>query len=352
MKVILFFSVAFIFCFSNGFLISKPGKDLESVTKEKFSNYIIARFKSGHYGSMKACSIQKKGRVLYRMASISSSPQSVESITKSISALVIGIAISRKDLKDVNQKILDFFPEYKNKLRKGWQCLTLEDLLTMSSGIEWAEDKHPEFLNPTYQMYAAENLYDYIFSRKISDKKQFNYASANAALLSEIIFRATGKSFAHYADDVLFKPLEITNYKWSNYKNGRTNTSGGLYLCLDDLAKLGMLYLQNGVWKGQQILQSNWINMSFKNYSRINDYLDINGYGYMWWINDCYKLNSGKKIKFFNACGFNNNHLILVPEFDLLIVTMGDCTSAPEKYLNLVKDVTEITGKDWGDTNL
>lgn len=281
------------------------------------------------------------------MASISSSPQSVESITKSISALVIGIAISRSDLKDVDEKILDFFPEYKTKLKKEWQYLTMKDLLTMSSGIEWAEDKRPEFLNPTYQMYAAENMYDYIFSRKINDKKPFNYSSANAALLSEIIFRATGKSFAHYADDVLFKPLEITNYKWTNYKNGRTNTSGGLYLCLDDLAKLGMLYLQNGTWKGKKIVDANWINKSLQNYSEMNDYLDVNAYGYMWWINDSYKMKSGEKIKFFNACGFNNNHIIIIPEFDLLLVTMGDCASAPEKYLNLVEDVMkEITRKE------
>lgn len=334
--------IALAICFVNTFLILEIKVDelIVSTYNERLRNNLNVHYKMGKYGPLTGIVVQKNGQVIFKKSPPSDSPQPLESITKSIASLVIGIAITRGDIKNVDQNILQFFPEYKNKTGKSWELITLRDLLTMNSGIEWDEDKRPEALNPTYQMYAAENPYDYIFSQKLDAKKQFNYSSANAALLCAIIYKTTGKSFAKYADEVLFKPLKITKYKWSTYKNGSTNTSGGLYLTLDDLTKIGQLYLQKGKWNGKKIANETWICDSFKNNCEVKGYLDMNAYGYMWWINDLYKIpGSGKYVKIYSACGFNNNHLIVIPELDLLIITMGDSTSRPEKYLNLVDDV-------------
>lgn len=306
---------------------------------KNFRQNVETNYRMGKYGALTGLMILKKDSLIYESASNGLYP--VESITKSVVSLLAGIALKRGEIPGLNARVADYFPEYKGVLNKNLATITIKDLLTMRSGISWNEDERPEFLNPVFQMQRVEDVNEYIVSREWSNKKDFNYSSANAALLSQIFFKCTGRSVSDYADEFLFKPLGIRNYKWSNYKNGLTNTSGGLFLSIHDLAKIGRLCLEQRE-SATMLLDSGWIADSFKAHSHIASYADVNGYGYLWWVNDHYKIPGSEKIfKMCSACGFNNNHIILVPELELMIVTTGNSIAGACRYLKLLDEVLE-----------
>ncbi len=134
-------------------------------------------------------------------------------------------------------------------------------------------------------------------------------------LLGQIIERSSGMTLLEFAQKYLFNPLEITDYKWIKYFDGRTNAGGNLYLRPRDMAKIGYLFLKNGKYKGQQIISSEWIKLSTKPHSNL-----INRpYCYHWWTN---KINyKGKDIKNYSAIGSGGQFIFIFPEMDMVIVS-------------------------------
>ena len=309
---------------------------------EAFFNTIKNNCRLGKYGPVSGLIIKKKQNTVVVCSPLSNEPLPLESITKSITSLVLGIAVRCKEIESIDQCIVGFFPEYRSRMQQGWKTITLRDLLTMRSGILWDEDLRPEPLNPLFRMYKAADVYDYIFAQEVYCRKNFNYSSANTALLSRIILTTSHMSFSAYADSFLFKPLGIRNYKWTNYANGITNTSAGLSLLPADLLKIGELCLREGRWNENQIVSEQWIRESFTGSTAVKNYLDVDFYGYSWWINSAYHLKkSSNTVKVIAASGYNNNHLILVPEKEVIIVVTGYSSSDPEKYLLLLQDVLQ-----------
>jgi len=258
----------------------------------------------------------------------------VYSISKSIISILIGIAIDKGHIKSIHQKILDFFPDYTPKRNeKTLQNVTLKDMLTMSVPYKY---KFPPY---THIRYFMSNDWINFTLDLIGGKKpigEFRYTPLiGPDIFSGIIVNATGQSVLDFATENLFSPLGITvdgNIIFRTAKeqfafNKATNVSGwvsdqmginaggwGLTLSPMDMAKIGQLYLNDGVWGEKQIISADWIGESTKEHSR---WKEINlAYGYLWWIID----NNEQKI--FAAIGDGGN-MIYVHTKKNIVVSMA-----------------------------
>lgn len=226
----------------------------------------------------------------------------VFSVTKSIISILIGIATDKGYIKSINQKVLDFFPDYEVKRgEKTIQTVTLKDILTMTAPYKYKSEPYTEYFASDNWVKSALDL---LGGRgKIGE---FRYAPLiGPDILSGILVKTTGQSVLDFAAEYLFSPLRINvkgnivfhnkeeQLAWYKERNVSgwvadpqgVNTAGwGLNLTPIDMAKIGQLYLDEGMWKGKQIISSGWINESTKEHSRCDQWKL--SYGYLWWIID------------------------------------------------------------------
>lgn len=248
----------------------------------------------------------------------------VYSVSKSILSIVIGIAIDKGYIQSVNQKVLDFFPEYTvKKTEKTIQRITIKDLLTMC-----APYKHKETPISYIKYFMSKDWLTFCLN-DLGGKKQvgeFRYTPLiGSDILSGILLKATGQSVLDFATKHLFLPLQITVEKSIVLKNAKeqkgfnkaTNMSGwvvdpkglhaggwGLTLSAGDMAKIGQLFLNHGVWDNKQIVSSSWLEASTREHSRWKE-MDL-PYGYLWWIIDdkqkaCAAMGDGGNVIYFNV---------------------------------------------------
>lgn len=239
----------------------------------------------------------------------------VMSITKSIISILIGIAIDKGYIKDVNEKILDFFPEYKSR---DIDCLirrvTIKDLLTMTSGILWQNRGMKEPLLD--RMKRSKDWTEFILTLPIESNlvDRFLYNSSSSHLLSIIISKSTNMSAKEFSKKYLFSHLGIEDIKWETDPQGNSIGGYGLSLKPRDMAKIGQLYLNNGIWNNDNVLSGNWIKTSTIPYSNGND---IGKYGYHWWISK----DSRRHIYF--ALGYGGQYIINVPQKNTSVVIVS-----------------------------
>jgi CubicO group peptidase (beta-lactamase class C family) len=255
------------------------------------------------YNNIGGLIVLKKGKTLYENYYNECTDYStfhVFSVTKSIVSILIGIAIDKGYIKSINQKVLDFFPYYVvKKGEKTIQNVTLKDLLTMTAPYKYKSEPYAEYFSSDNWVNSALDLLG--GKGKIGE---FRYTPIiGPDIFSGLLVKATGQSVLDFATENLFLPLDIhvpsnilfhnkeEQLAWYNEKNvkgwvaDRTgiNTAGwGLSLTTKDLAKIGQLYLDKGMWKGRQMLPAWWIEESTKEQSRCNQYKL--SYGYLWWI--------------------------------------------------------------------
>lgn len=237
----------------------------------------------------------------------------VASITKSITSLLVGIAIDKGYIKSVDQKIIDIFPEksslFNSELKKE---ITLKHLLTMSSGI-CSNFSQGENMRDTLKIknLPLEEILSYSLSSKPGEK--FTYCSPGVQLLSIIIQKSSGMTMEMFAKKYLFQPLNIQEFKFGTDKNGFTNASGDIFLTAKDLAKIGQLILDKGKFNNSQVVSKNWIQESTSSkIARSNK----ESYGYLWWL----RKDLGGLIE---AQGRGGQRLIILPEKKLVIVMYG-----------------------------
>jgi CubicO group peptidase (beta-lactamase class C family) len=244
----------------------------------------------------------------------------IHSVTKSVMSALIGIALDKGYLNSVDQKIIDFFPEYITEdfdSRK--KEIVLKHLLTMSTGFKWNDRGST--------MMSWYNCSDWgKFAIQLPQKNNpgdvFNYNSSTSHLLSIILSKSTQVSTLDFADKNLFKPLGIIQKNWSRDPQGFYGGGFGLSLSARDLAKFGFLYLNNGYWDDQSIVPEYWVQESSKQQMRAfnNPIYGAFGYGYQWWIKEvdgCYS---------YRAWGRGGQFIVVVPELDLLIVVTSAAT--------------------------
>jgi CubicO group peptidase (beta-lactamase class C family) len=242
------------------------------------------------------------------------------SVTKSFLSALVGIAVKEYGLT-LDEKLLDFFPNrtIENPDQRK-QNITIEHLLTMTSGFQWNE----AFTSPSF--YGSDNLIQFMLDRPMAETpgEEFNYCSGNTHLLSCIIYNVTGFTVLELAEDRLFGPLGIEDYIWDKDDDGIYFGGHGLYLRPRDMAKLGYLYLNNGTWDQEQIVTEEWVQESITKYTVAYGGAD---YGYLWWLYP--------DIGAFVARGFLGQGIISFPAYDLIVVYTSTASS-----MDLLIDLT------------
>jgi CubicO group peptidase (beta-lactamase class C family) len=243
------------------------------------------------------------------------------SATKSISSLLIGLAIKDGYIKNVNQPVLDFFPGYQGKIEhldERKKSLALFHLLTMTDGLEWKDWPYRVGMEGDFlKLLAAADGVKYFLDKPMRDApgQTFIYNSGASYLLAAIIKQVTGKSALDYAREKLFKPIGIEEASWGIYQKGINNGGSELFLKPRDMARLGFLVLNKGYWEGKQILPAQWIEDSSKTYIK-SDFMEYQ-YGYMWYID--------RTLPFFSisAQGLGGQSIFVMPDQDMVVTFTG-----------------------------
>ena len=232
------------------------------------------------------------------------------SVTKSITSLLIGIAIDHKFIKNENELVFPYFPECKIKndtLKK----VTIRDLLNMSSGLRCSWNDGEKELN---QMTNCADWVKFMFSLPFDTLpgQKFSYCSGNFYLLAEILQRTTKMTCYDFANKYLFKPMDFGKSYWSKNDNGVNIGWGDLHISIYDMAKIGCLLLNNGDWNGKQIVPKQWIEKITPLYK----IQKTESYGYGWWLDS----ENPDEIQ---AVGRGGQRLFIFRNTKMVIATLG-----------------------------
>ncbi|ARS36556.1 serine hydrolase domain-containing protein [Pontibacter actiniarum] len=242
------------------------------------------------------------------------------SMAKSIVGMLVGVAIKEGKIQSVEQPVGDFLPEF----RKGDKAkIRIKHLLWMSSGLNWDESYSNPFSMTTEAYYGTD--LEKVINRLEAEEEpgqQWSYKSGDTQVLGFVLQEATGKSLSEYAEEKLWKPLGAAHdAEWSVDRPAGIEKA---YCCFfsnaRDFARLGKLYLQNGIWNGDTIVPPSYVKASLtpNGLPAATDGEKVNFYGYQWWLLPDYK---GQDI--FYARGILGQYIIVIPEKDLIIVRLG-----------------------------
>jgi CubicO group peptidase (beta-lactamase class C family) len=210
---------------------------------------------------------------------------SIYSVTKSFTSALVGIALDKEYIKSVRQPLLEFFPEKTiANLNEQKKEITLEHLLTMSSGLD-TRDSWVHNRVRLGMMQASDDWAQYVLDLPMARKpgKHFDYSNGGSYLLSAILQKTTGMSPLEFAKIHLFGPLGITDVTWPTGPQGINRGDDKMRLVPLDIAKFGLLYLNNGRWEDKQIVSKAWVEDSTRTHIHAPD-TGFDGYGYQCWV--------------------------------------------------------------------
>ncbi len=268
----------------------------------------------------------------------------IHSCTKSVTSLLIGMMLDRYNNKSVDSPVFDFLPEYESLKTKENAQITLKHVLTMTAGFSEEEgnagDDDPE------------DIIGYILGLPLDSKpgEKFRYSNNCADLLGGVIYSITGKKADIFAKENLFAPLGISEYYWQ-YENGMPHCHSDLYLLPRDMAKIGLLALNNGSWNGRQIVPKEWIEESTHKHVAESEFFD---YGYQWWYRSKQNtpwwdnpVHGGKtEHDMFLALGYGGQYIMVSRDLNLIVVTTssdyGDGGTARKKVPMVIEEIAPI----------
>ena len=276
--------------------------------------------------------IARHGKLAYEdyIAGDVTTLRDTRSATKSITAILVGIAIQEGKISSLEDKILALLPEHARRLqnpdpRKA--RITIEDFLTMSSSLE-CDDWNDASRGNEERMYLVEDWTQFILDLPIRGRmrvgeqnepppygRYFSYCTGGVFALSEVLQKTTGLSADRYAEQKLFAPLGITSAQWVYSPLNIPQTGGGLRLTSRDLLKIAQLYLDGGRWHDRRIINEGWVRDSTRPHARIDDTTE---YGYLWWLKS-FK-NGEKSYPAFFMSGNGGNKVVVIPSLDLAAV--------------------------------
>ena len=292
---------------------------------------------AGHDANLKCLIVFKNDHIIkekYFHPGDSLSTFDIRSVTKSVMATLIGIAIDKAIIPSEDQKIGNYLRPLDGNMDSVKANIKICDLLSMSSGIAGNDlintsEYNNWFNSPNQLFYTLNKPMDY------PPGHTFEYNSGAAHLTSILLTKAAGMSTLQFANQYLFQPLGIVNYSWQKDVQGYYNGAAGVNLTPHDMLKLGQLYMNKGIYNGVRVVSEEWINKasSFK--------ITTNGvepfgpdYGYFWWIG-----NVGKHGYFF-ANGYGGQFIVVVPDLKLIVV-------ATNKWSNIA---AASANQDWYNT--
>ena len=232
------------------------------------------------------------------------------SVTKSIMATLIGIALDQGYIESIEQPVLGFFPEMTAaNLDANKQAMTLEDLLTMQTGFDFISQPEDTLWE---MMLTTDDWVQFTLNLPMLEAPgtSFAYCSPGSHLLSAIIQQTTGMSALDFANEYLFSPLGISDVAWPSDPQGITHGWSDLHMSPHDMAKIGYLYLNNGSWDGQQIVPVEWVTTATEVHAECGN---NSGYGYQWWILP----------EHYSAIGHGGQYIKVSPDSNLVVVLTG-----------------------------
>jgi len=257
----------------------------------------------------------------------------VKSVSKSITSICVGIAIDKGIIESVHQSIFDYLPNHQHLKTSDNEKISIEHLLTMTSGLKWYEwgaSLSSETNDIVGIWFQDKDPITFILEKPLINNPgtTFNYSGGNTIILGEIIKNASNMKLDKFSEEYLFKPLEIDSSSWGpQYNNGVIEAGGGLEITPRDMAKIGVICLNNGAFNGKQIISEQWIkkcNIQYSNNTNIDipgHTSGIHGYSYSWWLKSYKK--SGEDINMYHAVGWGGQEIIILPELNTVVVFTG-----------------------------
>jgi CubicO group peptidase (beta-lactamase class C family) len=250
---------------------------------------------------------------LQNMSHDVSTVHDLQSVTKSVVALLVGIALDRGIIKNVDAPLLPFFPEYADLRSPERDRISLRDLLTMRAGLNW---QLKPYLSMARRVDAAPDPYRVVLEQPMVAEPGgiWRYNNGAGELVGGVVQKATGRQLDQFAKDVLFEPLGITDWEWGRMASGDPGASWGLRLRPRDLAKIGQLVLEGGLWRGLRIVSAHWIEEMTAPQITKPDF----SYGYLWWRGQ--SSIEGRAIEWVGGRGWGGQCLSVIPSLAMVIV--------------------------------
>ena len=252
---------------------------------------------------------------------------SLQSVTKSVTSVAFGIAVDEGTIGSVDDPAWPWFEAYAPDMSDPRRAATtIEDFLTMRSGIAWANpgETYDDAVHPTVVLEGSDQWIRYVVDRPMATDPgtRFDYNDGVSVLLGKIVREATGRRLDEYAEEKLFGPIGIDEYYWKITPDGEVDSEGGLYLSTHDLARIGYLMLRGGEWDGRQVVSEEWVRASTA--PVIDDLAPDNdsangGYGYQWWV----PIHENGEPKVFAGNGYGGQFIHVAPEYDMIAVFNG-----------------------------
>ncbi|MHA1137106.1 MAG: serine hydrolase domain-containing protein [Candidatus Thorarchaeota archaeon] len=242
---------------------------------------------------------------------------SIASCRKSVTGALIGLAIDQGFLDNVSQKVLDFFPDYTFDNMDDWKRnITIEHLLTMTGGFDWNESDPPygNPLNQVHVMQSSEDPIKYMLDipMRSAPGTEWEYCSGGTYLLRAILWNVTGMSPFNFASEYLFNPIGALASWRSNLPESEYSLRSTMLMTPRDMARFGYLYLNGGMWDGEQIVSGWWVLSSTETQISLNDKWSDVGYGYLWWTTP--------STEEAYALGYSGQLIYILPQQDLVVV--------------------------------
>jgi CubicO group peptidase (beta-lactamase class C family) len=306
---------------TRGWAIATPeSQGLDSARLDQASA-CIASFNPTRYSLL----VIRNGYLVYERyyrGSNAAQTNNIKSMSKRILSVLTGIALQEGRLRGLDQKLSEFYPEYFGpNLDARKRDITLKHILTMSAGFQWAENT-----SNSDRLWASRNWLQTMIEWPMATVPGvvFNYNTGLTHLLSGILTRVSGASTLAYANSRLFGPLGISCNRWTQDPMGIYFGGSEVWLTARDLAKFGYLALRNGRWEDREIVPEPWLRESSRIQVRNGMGWPMGDYGYLWWS----KPQQGYPV--ILASGYGGQHVLLVPDLDLMVVTTSDSTIANE----------------------
>jgi len=267
----------------------------------------------------------------------------IRSVTKSVVALLYGIALAGGHVPAPDEPLLRHFPEYSDLAADPQRArLTVEHALTMTLGLEWDENvPYTSAANSEIAMELAPDRHRFVLERPIVEEPgdRWLYSGGASALVGRLIVKGTGKPLPDFARSALFEPLGIDAFEWMAGGDGVASAASGLRLTPRDLARIGQMVLARGRWEGREVVPAAWLDAALRPRVKIDESFH---YGYQWYLGT-FPATAGqdaRPLQWAGGIGNGGQRLVVVPDLDLVVaITAGnydtaDQSTTPSTILN------------------
>lgn len=294
---------------NDGWVISSP--ENEQILAQELEEVYSLLYEDDQFPMAKSLLVIRNGKIVAEAYPMDEQDRekysNIQSCTKSITSIMVGVAMQQGLLSSTQVKLVDLFPSLFPNHNEALKEIRLHHALTMQSGLEFYNSKY------TLQLYQTkQNSTAFVLQQKsvAAPGQKIHYSDGDPHLVSKAIEVVSGKSLQQFADATLFKKLGITNYLWEQAKDGTTFGAFSLFVTPRDLGKIGQLLLQNGQWNNEQLIDTNYLQMALSHQVNIN--LGDESYGYYFWLDP--EKNT------FSANGHGGQYLYVAPDKNLVVV--------------------------------